>query len=231
ARWLPDGNLEYLGRIDHQVKIRGYRIELGEIETALLRCEGVKEAIVLAKKDKEGQTYLCAYFVADKKWTAVELRNQLGESLPFYMMPATFIQLEQMPLTSNGKIDRKSLPEPDQSLHTGTNYEGPRNQVEQQMVEIWQELLGVEPIGIQDNYFDLGGDSIKAIRLISRLKNLGLNIQIGDLYRYPTIGELSDRLGPQEQLQLEKNKSMKMLEIEALKQEVLKGAGWSKRSN
>ncbi|WP_155983777.1 AMP-binding enzyme, partial [Paenibacillus sp. 1-18] len=119
ARWMPDGNIEYLGRIDHQVKIRGYRIELGEVEAQILKVEEVQEVIVLAQADEQGQNQLVAYYVAERDVSAGELRSLLGEELPNYMVPSYLVQLEQMPLTPNGKIDRKALPAPEGSLQSG----------------------------------------------------------------------------------------------------------------
>jgi acyl-coenzyme A synthetase/AMP-(fatty) acid ligase len=124
TRWLPDGNIEYLGRIDHQVKIRGYRIELGEIEEQFLKVAHVQEAIVLAREDESGQNQLCAYFVAHGELTASELRLTLSQELPGYMIPSYFVQLERMPLTASGKIDRKALPAPEGNVHTGGENRG-----------------------------------------------------------------------------------------------------------
>ncbi|RIE00298.1 hypothetical protein D3H35_29330 [Cohnella faecalis] len=188
ARWLPDGNIEYLGRIDEQVKVRGHRIELGEIETQLLKHESIRETTVLERKNKEGETYLCAYFVADKEISVMELRKHLSISLPEYMIPSHYMQLEYTPLTSNGKVDRKVLPEPDGRMTLGIVYEAPRNELEEEFVLIWQEVLHIERVGIQDNFFDIGGDSIKAIRLMSRIgTKLDQKVTIHDLYLHPTI--------------------------------------------
>ncbi|WP_256758213.1 non-ribosomal peptide synthetase [Cohnella sp. WQ 127256] len=192
ARWQPDGNLEYLGRIDHQVKIRGYRIELGEVEAQLLKAAAVLEAIVIAREDDEGQKELCAYFVADCPRTASELRETLAHELPSYMIPTYFVQLEQMPLTSNGKVDRKSLPAPQASVQSGTAYQMPRNAIERQFVEVWQEVLGLMQVGIHDPFFAIGGDSIKVIRIISKInEQLRTSISVADFYSYPTIAELA----------------------------------------
>ncbi|WP_036723329.1 amino acid adenylation domain-containing protein, partial [Paenibacillus forsythiae] len=147
ARWLPDGNIEYMGRIDHQVKIRGYRIELGEIEAQLLKGESVREAIVIAHEVEEGDRALCAYFVADRELTGSELRGALSQSLPGYMIPAYFVQLERMPLTPNGKIDRKALPAPEGHLQSGTEYVAARTSVEEALVRIWQQVLGLPQVG------------------------------------------------------------------------------------
>ncbi|WP_010503926.1 non-ribosomal peptide synthetase, partial [Paenibacillus elgii] len=186
ARWLPDGNIEYLGRIDHQVKIRGYRIELGEVEAHLLKVASVLEAVVIAREDEAGQKQLCTYFVADKELTVSELRESLSEELPGYMIPSYYVQLEQMPLTVNGKVDRKALPAPEGSSNTGTEYVAPSTPVEQTLVSIWQDVLGVKTVGILDNFFDLGGDSIKSIQVVSRLFQAGYKLEMKDLFTYPT---------------------------------------------
>ncbi|WP_152643884.1 non-ribosomal peptide synthetase, partial [Paenibacillus terrae] len=191
ARWLPDGNIEYLGRIDHQVKIRGYRIECGEVEVRLLEHEAVREAVVMAKRDESGQAYLCAYYVSSEARSVAELRAHLAALLPEYMIPAYFVHLHQMPLTPNGKIDRNALPEPDVQLAAGAAYEAPRSDIESQLVEIWQGVLSVEHIGIHDHFFALGGDSIKAIQVASRLHKYDLQLEMRDLFRYPTIHDLA----------------------------------------
>ncbi|MFS8215883.1 amino acid adenylation domain-containing protein, partial [Paenibacillus sp. S29] len=143
ARWMPDGNIEYLGRIDHQVKIRGYRIELGEVESQLLQVESVREAVVTARADETGQKQMVAYYVAGQELGASELRSELGRELPSYMVPSYFVQLEQMPLSPNGKIDRKALPAPAGSLQTGTDYAEPRTAQERALVAVWQSVLGL----------------------------------------------------------------------------------------
>ncbi|WP_144028932.1 non-ribosomal peptide synthetase, partial [Paenibacillus tyrfis] len=191
ARWLPDGSIEYLGRIDHQVKIRGYRIEPGEVEAKLLKVASVQEAAVTAREDADGQKSLCAYFVAEQTLTVSELRGALAQELPGYMIPSYFVQLEQMPLTPNGKVDRKALPAPEGSVHTGTEYVAPRTEVEQTLASVWQGVLGAGRVGVRDNFFELGGDSIKAIQVSSRLFQAGYKLEMKDLFKHPTIGELS----------------------------------------
>uniref|UniRef100_A0AAE9IE59 Amino acid adenylation domain-containing protein n=1 Tax=Paenibacillus polymyxa TaxID=1406 RepID=A0AAE9IE59_PAEPO len=191
ARWMPDGNIEYLGRIDHQVKIRGYRIELGEVETQLLKVEIVREAVVVARVDETGQKQMVAYYVAVQKIGAGGLRNELGRELPNYMVPAYFVQLEQMPLSPNGKIDRKALPAPEGSLQSEADYIEPCTVAEQELVAVWQSVLGVKTVGVLDNFFDLGGDSIKAIQISSRLFLAGYKLETHYLFKYPTIRELA----------------------------------------
>ena len=194
ARWLSDGNMEYLGRMDEQVKIRGYRIELGEIETALHQVEGIKEAVVTAREEESGLKQLCAYYVSEKALSVPLLREQLSRELPGYMVPTYFVTLEQMPLTSNGKIDRRALPAPDSTLYARVEYQAPRTEIETQLASIWESVLGAEQIGIRDNFFDLGGDSIKSIQVSSRLNQLGYKMEIKHLFKYPTIAELSPHI-------------------------------------
>ncbi|MED1913794.1 non-ribosomal peptide synthase/polyketide synthase [Bacillus thuringiensis] len=191
ARWMADGNIEYLGRIDHQVKIRGYRIELGEVEAQLMTVASVRKTIVIARENEAGQKDLCAYFVADKELTVNELRAALIPLLPAYMIPAHFVQLDQMPLTPNGKIDRKALPAPKGDIQTGINYSAPRNDTERHMAEIWKDILGAETIGIDDNFFELGGHSLKAIQFVSKTQAVGIQIGIDQVFKYQTIRQLS----------------------------------------
>ena len=193
---VPDGNIEYIGRVDHQEKIRGHRIELGEVETALLNSTQIKEAIVIAREDETGTKQLCAYLVGEDAITIGELREALSQQLPNYMIPSYFIQLDQMPLTSNGKIDRKALPAPKEHMLKGMEYEAPRTMVEQQLVSIWEEVLGVENIGILDNFFELGGDSIKSIQVSSRLYQAGYQVQMDHLFKNPTIASLIPYVQP-----------------------------------
>ncbi|MGB7606207.1 MAG: condensation domain-containing protein, partial [Lutisporaceae bacterium] len=197
ARWLPDGNIEFLGRIDKQVKVRGYRIELGEIENQLLSYNDIKEAIVIAKEDKQNNKYLCGYIVAAREDIISDLRKHLAKELPEYMIPAYFIQLDQLPLTANGKIDIKALPEPDDSMSTGIEYAAPTNEIEEKLVVIWQEVLGIEKVGINDNFFELGGHSLKATNMLSRIpKELHASISFKMLFMAPTIKEIAKILQP-----------------------------------
>ncbi|MCY8615722.1 bacitracin non-ribosomal peptide synthetase BacB [Bacillus haynesii] len=191
ARWLPDGNVEFLGRIDHQVKIRGFRIETGEIETKLLENQNISEAVVMDREDKKGHKYLCAYIVARAKTNANELREYLSDHLPDYMLPSYFIQINKMPLTPNGKIDRKALPEPAGDTIAASGYEAPRNETEEKLAAVWQEVLDRDKIGINDNFFEIGGDSIKALQIVSKLSRADLKLQVKDLFTNPSIRHLS----------------------------------------
>ncbi|MCU0286592.1 MAG: amino acid adenylation domain-containing protein [Acidobacteria bacterium] len=191
SRWHIDGNVEYLGRIDSQVKIRGFRIELTEIESELAKINGIKEAVVLAKENKNihGEKNLCAYLVADNPIDIASLRNKLSEKLPEYMIPVYFMQLERMPLNSSGKIDRKGLPEP--GLKRFKAYIPPTTEIEKILAEIVGEILRIENVGLNDNFFEMGGDSIKAILIAARLMGRQLSININDIFLFPIIKDLA----------------------------------------
>ncbi|WP_245222898.1 AMP-binding enzyme, partial [Pseudomonas gingeri] len=168
GRWLADGSLEYLGRNDDQVKIRGFRIELGEIEARLAACDGVREAVVIAREDEPGDQRLVAYIIAHdgRKPLAADLRGQLLLTLADYMVPSAFVLLERFPLTTNGKLDRKALPAPDQAALSSRAFVAPQGEVELALARIWAEVLKVERVGRHDNFFELGGHSLLAVKLI-----------------------------------------------------------------
>ncbi|WP_283957997.1 condensation domain-containing protein [Janthinobacterium lividum] len=190
GRWLPDGRIEYQGRNDFQVKLRGYRIELGEIEAALLGCAGVREAVVLAREDVPGDKRLVAYLVAAEGGTLQigELRSELGTVLAEYMVPSAYVVLEALPLTRNGKLDRRALPAPDQSALVTGQYEAPQGATEEAIAAIWQELLGVERVGRHDHFFDLGGHSLLAVQLMSRLRQaFEVEVDLRDLFAEATL--------------------------------------------
>ena len=197
VRYLPDGNIEYLGRIDDQVKIRGFRIELGEIEAVLAEHPAVRQAVVLAREGAPGDKRLVAYVVpADASLAGIEpLRAFLRERLPEYMRPAAYVRLERLPLTPNGKVDRKALETLDGvEVPVGTEYVPPRNERERTLVKIWQALLGREQIGVQDNFFDLGGHSLLAIKFISLLREReGVDLPVSMLFESPTPATLAER--------------------------------------
>ncbi|MFE5698927.1 condensation domain-containing protein, partial [Streptomyces erythrochromogenes] len=198
ARWRADGTLEYLGRADDQVKIRGFRIELGEIETVLVGHPGVREAVVVAHQGADGHRRLVAYAVTADGVATADLRTHLAAVLPDYMVPAVFVPLDDLPLTPSGKVDRRSLPAPEfRPDVSATDYEAPRNATEQLLAEVWSEVLGVEKVGIHDNFFDLGGDSILSIQVVSRARQaLGIRLSPRLLFEAPTVAELADRAGP-----------------------------------
>ncbi|WP_034328484.1 non-ribosomal peptide synthase/polyketide synthase [Alkaliphilus transvaalensis] len=192
AVFRPEGHIEFLGRIDNQVKIRGFRIELGEIESNLMNLEGVKEAIVTVRSKDTGK-YICAYYTGNCQLTTEEIRNALKKNLPDYMLPSFYIKLDKLPLSANGKIDRKALPEPTLEAEGGNNYVAPRNRVEEVLVNIWQEILGIEGIGIYDNFFELGGHSLKATSMISKIsRSLSVDVPLREIFKAPTIREIGE---------------------------------------
>ncbi|KAB2835966.1 MAG: AMP-binding protein, partial [Caedimonadaceae bacterium] len=202
VRWLPDGNLEYIGRNDFQVKIRGYRIELGEIESILSSYAGITQSVVLAKEHKSvegtgtGNKYLVGYYVAENKLNEEEILSYLSSKLPDYMVPSILVHLEKIPLTINGKLDRKALPDPE--FTSQDNYVAPRNELEEQVCQIWAEVLGLagNAISIHDDFFRLGGDSIVSIQLVSKLRQrLGLkNVSVKDIFTYRSVERLYDNV-------------------------------------
>jgi non-ribosomal peptide synthase protein (TIGR01720 family) len=191
VRRLADGSLEYLGRIDNQVKIRGYRIELGEIEARLLEHPQVQEVIVVPTT--EG-TELCAYLVMDETCDVASLRSHLAETMPDYMIPAYFVNLPALPLTAHGKVDKKALPEPSSNVKQGVAFVAPRNEQEKLIASLWQEVLGIDNVGVHHNFFALGGDSVKAMQVAARLSQYHYRLKIKDLFQYPTIAGLAPRI-------------------------------------
>ncbi|MGQ8875780.1 non-ribosomal peptide synthetase [Paenibacillus sp. TSA_86.1] len=188
AAWLPDGNIEYLGRIDHQVKIRGYRIELDEIETQLLKITTVQEAKVVDRDDANGQKQLVAYYVAEKRLKAHELKEELAKQLPGYMIPSHLVQLSQMPLTSNGKIDRKALPAPEEVTDLEVEYVAPRTLLEMKIARVWQETLGVPQVGVKSNFFELGGNSLSLMRLVQAVYDeTGIEVPLNRQFHHITV--------------------------------------------
>jgi amino acid adenylation domain-containing protein len=193
ARWLEDGNIEFLGRVDYQVKIRGFRIEPEEIEKHLADIDGINKAAVVVQQNERDEKILFAYFTADEEMNDGELKKILARTLPDYMVPSFFIQLEKMPLTLSGKIDRKSLKAPG-AKGFGDNYVAPKSHIEKKLVEIWAEVLGIEKhkIGIEDNFFELGGNSLKAIILIAKVRKVfHIKIQLGEIFKYVGIKALA----------------------------------------
>jgi len=193
VRYLPDGNLEFVGRVDHQVKVRGFRIELGEIEAVLGRHPQVREALVVAREDgQNGDKRLVAYIVGELEAATSELRAFLKLSLPEYMIPAAFVVLEKLPLLSNGKVDRKRLPELQSSRPSlADNYAPPTTEAERVLTRVWSEVLRVEQVGINDNFFELGGDSILSVQIITRARQAGLHVTAKQVFHRQTIAELA----------------------------------------
>lgn len=198
ARWLSDGNLDFMGQIDQQVKVRGYRIELGEIEAALRCHPSVQDAVVISREEAEGDKQLVAYIVArgESQASSGELLSYLQLSLPKYMLPNAFLVLEEIPLTPNGKLNRKALPALEAArVIEGLTYLAPRDAVELQLVQIWERLLGVNRVGIRDSFFDLGGYSLLGVRLMARIKEqFGRHLPLGLLLQNPTIERLASLL-------------------------------------
>ncbi|WP_432409143.1 amino acid adenylation domain-containing protein [Wukongibacter sp. M2B1] len=195
ARLLINGELEYLGRADNQVKIRGHRIELSEIESKIIGCEGVKEAKVIAKSDSDNNKYLCAYIVNETDMDISKIRSYLRLCLPDYMIPSYFTRLDQLPLTQNGKTDIKSLKELEDIAESGTKFEPPRNEIERKLVEIWKSILQADEVGIDDNFLELGGHSLKVITLASEIcKEFSIDIPLTKMFKILTIGQLAEHI-------------------------------------
>lgn len=200
ARWLEDGNIQFLGRNDRQVNLRGFRIELGEIETALLSHDDVVAAAVTLRQDESGQSSLAAFYVeADREREALsqaELRTYLAERLPEYMLPASFRRLDAMPLTPSGKLDLKALPVDGTTFRSNraADFVAPRGELETRIAGIWRSVLGLDRVGIKDVFWDIGGDSIRAIRLIRALNDAGLKVGLQDMFRHGTVAELARHL-------------------------------------
>ncbi|WP_289240950.1 phosphopantetheine-binding protein [Delftia sp.] len=186
VRWNAQGELEYLGRADQQVKIRGFRIELGEVQSQLLAQPEVREAVVLAKEGAGGAR-LIAYVSLNAEIAEGLLKDRLGEVLPDYMVPSAIVVLDALPLTANGKVDRKALPEPE--MVSAQQYEAPQGELEETLAQIWAEVLGVERVGRQDGFFDLGGHSLLALGLLERVRAQGLRVQVRTLFQHPRLAE------------------------------------------
>ncbi|MFL5513040.1 MAG: amino acid adenylation domain-containing protein, partial [Gemmatimonadales bacterium] len=192
GRYLANGDISYVGRTDQQLKMRGFRIELGEVEAALRGAAGVRECVVVAHADEAGHKRLVAYVVAAGKVAAASLREHLRVSLPEYMVPAAFVFLEQLPLTANGKLDRRALPAPDSAqLSQRLQFRPPRTAVEAELARLWAQVLGLERVGLDDNFFDLGGDSILSLQIIARAAALGLRLTAKQMFQQQTIAGLA----------------------------------------
>ncbi|WP_352232126.1 amino acid adenylation domain-containing protein [Xenorhabdus bakwenae] len=193
GRWLPDGNIEYLGRNDFQVKLRGFRIELGEIEARLSQCDGVREAVVLAREDEPGEKRLVAYLRPSEgaELVLAELRQQLTEHLADYMLPSAFVILETFPLTPNGKLDRQALPAPDLSAVVTRSYQAPVGEAEIALAQIWQKLLGLEQVSRHDHFFELGGHSLMIVSLVEELRNLGWQLEVRSVFASPVLADMA----------------------------------------
>jgi hypothetical protein len=227
ARWLSDGNIEFLGRMDQQVKIRGFRIELEEIENLLQTHGRVNEAVVTVGGHKENR-YLCAYFTTKAELTVSELREYVSKRLPHYMIPAYFVSLESIPLSSSGKVDRKALPEP--TVESGAAYVEAGTGLEKKIAAAWKEILGIEKIGIYDKFFDIGGNSLNILQVHSKIKEMiKKDFPVMVMFRYPTIYWLAGYLGQEENdtgiLQTEKKKAGLLNEARQMMTQTLKRLG------
>jgi acyl carrier protein len=198
ARYLPDGNIEFLGRIDHQVKIRGFRIEIGEIEAVLSQHPSVRKAVVMAREDEPGNKRLVAYVIpsAETVQTSPILSSYLKEKLPEYMVPSAYVMLKNFPLTPNGKVNRKALPSPDKIRPDLTaTFVEPRTPIEKMLVEIWAKVLSIQQVGIYDNFFELGGHSLLVTQLLARVrKAFPIELSLGSIFEAPTVAGMVERI-------------------------------------
>ncbi|MBE2225198.1 MAG: AMP-binding protein, partial [Anaerolineae bacterium] len=206
VRYLPDGNIEFMGRVDDQVKIRGFRVELGEIEAAISQHPHVRENVVTAWEDEDSRKRLVAYLILNQESEGIisEIRSFLKQNLPDYMIPANFVTLNHLPMTPNGKVDRKSLPAPDLTRSEQDHqFTAPRNQIEQTLTQIWSDLLKVENVGIDDNFFELGGDSILSIQIIAKANQAGVKLTPIQIFEHQTVAELAMVAGSSQTIQAE----------------------------
>jgi acyl-coenzyme A synthetase/AMP-(fatty) acid ligase len=204
ARYRKDGSIEYLGRLDHQVKVRGFRIELGEIEAALLRQPSIQDAAVIAREQRTGEKHLVSYLAVNGngRVDVTELRNALSQELPAYMVPAAFVVLPKLPLSPNGKVDRKTLMQMEVQLESTQEYAAPRTELEKQLLQIWEEVLELNSIGIHDNFFEIGGNSLLAVQISTRIhRRLTAAISVRQIFEFPTVSGLSELVGQSEALE------------------------------
>jgi amino acid adenylation domain-containing protein len=234
GRWTEEGNIEFQGRVDQQVKIRGQRVELEEIENQLLSLTAVKDAVVIAKERDDKTKYLCAYFTADTEVDIDVLKDELADCLPDYMVPPYIVELAEIPLNRNGKVDRKKLEQIDYRQENHQEYVPPQNEIQQALADIWADELQLERVGVQDNFFNIGGDSIKSLTLINAInEKMKWNLETEDLYTYSTIEELAKNIGDTEATEeIEKNSSNNqydeqynetLAELENLKNKIMEG--------
>lgn len=215
VRRLPNGNIEFLGRIDQQIKIRGFRVELGEIEMALNAHESVREAVVVARAEESGARRLIGYVVAEgAEVSGAELRSYLQQRLPDYMVPSQFVSLAELPLTVNGKVDRRALPDPEtESARSDEEFVAPRTPAEEMLAKIWSDVLRTPRVGIHDSFFELGGESILAIKLISRInKDFDIELPVRALFEQPTIAALATFIVQHQAERADEEELLKLLE-------------------
>ncbi len=195
AKWLPDGNIEFLGRIDGQIKIRGFRVEMGEIENILLNHEQIRDAIVVYKQENNGNSYLCAYVVMENStFTEAELKNYLSKKLPGFMVPSHIIAMDLLPMNANGKVDKTKLPEPIKRIENSKQESLPENSTEKELLAVWKDALNRKDIGVNDNIFELGADSLSIMRVLTATFKFGWDITMQDFYEHQTISELSNKI-------------------------------------
>lgn len=193
VRWLPDGNIEYLERMDEQIKIRGFRIELGEIENVIRQIKNIIDVVVVVNDNGNSEKNICAYVISDQEVNISELKNEIRKELPEFMVPAFLMQLESIPVTSNGKVDKKRLPRIE--MKSTAEYVKPQNEMQEKLVKVYEEVLGVSNIGIKDNFFENGGDSIKAIRVVSKMRELGYELNIKDIMKLQSVEAICGQIG------------------------------------
>ncbi len=218
ARFLPDGNIEFLGRIDQQVKIRGFRVEPAEVEAILKRHPAVKQAAVVACDDKSGEKRLAAYFVGRTK--TEELRTFLAQELPDYMVPGAFVSMDTLPLNANGKLDVRALPSPEQQA-ASREFVAPHTPDEEKLAQIWQEVLKLDRVGMTDNFFELGGHSLLATQIISRIRSrFRVQMPLQSFLRNPTIAALVPEIGHCPTIESEQEEMARLLqELEGISEE------------
>jgi amino acid adenylation domain-containing protein len=215
GKWLPDGNIDFQGRVDDQVKIKGYRIELAEIETALGKHEEIYDTAVLVHTNQLNEKELVAYFCSDTEQNTHDVRAYLKHYLPEYMIPTHYVQLDQFPLNANGKLDRKALPNPlEAGIAAGTEYRTPTNEIEKTLVQIWEEVLERDRVGIKDEFFDLGGDSIKVLRIVAEIKQvMNYTLSVAQVYNFETIEKIAEYIIKNQENLTENDKRLKELEL------------------
>lgn len=203
AKWLPDGNIEYLGRVDEQVKIRGFRIELGEIENVIRKLALIKDAAVIVRVNESGDKSICAYMVSDQKLSITNVRELLTELLPEYMIPTYIMQIDKIPITRNGKLNKRALPQVE--MKSEREYISPRNQKEKILCLVFSEILGIEMVGVKDSFFELGGDSIKAIRIVSKMRNEGYELSVKEIMNKNTVEAIAHTINVTNENHYEQN--------------------------
>jgi acyl carrier protein len=222
GRFLPDGNIEFLGRIDQQVKIRGFRVEPAEVETVLTQFPGVRRAVVLAEPDSDGNTQLAAYVESDQIPGTPELRSYLSSRLPEYLVPARFVAVRAIPLTSNGKVDTRSLAALGNTDSSQAHaLAAPGNPDEEKLAAIWREVLHRDRVGVHDNFFDLGGHSLLAMQIISRVRSrFGVQLPVQTFLATPTVADLAAKIRQCPQIETEEEEIARILqELEGLSDE------------